>query len=159
MTSLIQLSAPNAPYVQVSAPNEPQTAARKHMIGLLTLDEGQSPTIRAQVKDADGGTVVRSEVEYVDLTITDVEDAAVSLWEESLDPANVFETAAQTGSEWWSDSTGYTFEHQITAADDLILEGGKRYRVEYRIVLTSSPADVLWIKADLITRPVYARRS
>ena len=157
-TTRVQVTAPMAWWVQVSAAGMPLRAGRKHMIGYGSVDEGCAVTIRAQVRDASGALILRADVQTVQLAVYDTADPTEPVWEQDLGVIETVPTAVQPGPEWWTDGVGYTFAHTIDVSEDVFFEGGRTYRVEYRLALATSPANAAWVKAEIATRPVFSRR-
>ena len=154
----VQVSSPGTRWVQVSAPGTIPTQGRRDMIGYAVIDEGAPVTVRARPETEAGAAILRSAVQTVTLKVYDSADPMTNLWEQDLGSLATMQTVLQTGASWWTDATGYTFEHVLDVAPDFLLEGGKRYRLEYALTLTASPLAVVYVLAEVQTRPVLGAR-
>ena len=74
----------------------------------------------------------------------------------SLTVGGTFFDTLQTDDYWDVDDIGYNFRHTLTqtdlAASSVTLEGGKKYRLEYRIVTSSF--GVVWVIAEYVMEAV-----
>ena len=88
----------------------------------------------ARVTDEDGNVLVQSDFEAnVPLTVYDISSNNVVLFSTNRAVGGVFFNSLQT---WDEDSTGYNFQDTI-GTNVVVLEGGKKVRVEYRPVHTT----------------------
>ena len=70
----------------------------------------------------------------------------------NLAKATATKSALVNDGYWTVDSTGYNFIHTVSGS--LFTEGGRRYRLEYRI--TTSNDGTLFVVTEVETKPLYS---
>jgi L-alanine-DL-glutamate epimerase-like enolase superfamily enzyme len=110
----------------------------------VSLLDGEDLTTFARLESADKATLFTSSFASWELRIWDAmatdpsEPVYMLLGNAAASPP--FYAALQTGTDWITDSIGYTFKHTITAQAHYRFRGGRRNRVEYRLALTGGAA-------------------
>lgn len=117
--------------------------------------EDSTPTFMARVAYDNSGVQTNLTQAVVSSITWTVYDKRTSIGSGTLTVADVIFDALQTGTTWTAaggDSTGYNFKTKL--ANTNFPEGGKNYRVKFRITLTTG--DVGFIGYNASTQPVEA---
>ena len=135
--------------------------------GSIQVYEGSNVTTVARVTLPNGASMVAGDVDpdpsillYV-YDITDGSTTATASYSQdgsvgSADTNLAHDTAVKasdTNDGYWTvDSTGYNFIHTVSGS--LFTEGGRRYRLEYRI--TTSNFGTVFVVTEVETKPLYS---
>lgn len=142
--------------------------AREPFILPVAIWEGQSLTTRARLRDSDGSLLQQSDFaaasggssgavqEGIRVSVYDLSSATpgTAVHEDDLTVASVIFNTLQTDAGWTRDATGYNFRHTLDGGD-ILLRGGRRYRVEYELV--KSDGSRLYVVNEVDARPVFTR--
>ena len=134
----------------------------------IQVYEGSNVTTVARVTLPNGASMFASYIDpdpsillYV-YDITDGSTTATASYNSngssghSADGNLAHDTAVKTSDTndgyWTVDSTGYNFIHTVSGS--LFTEGGRRYRLEYRI--TTSNFGTVFVVTEVETKPLYS---